>query len=214
MFEDKVQQILSFETLIFDMDGTLLDSEPRHADAWNEIGRLYGIKEVTYEYLAQVGGISTYNIARMLIEESGSSADPLKLAEEKIACYRNKHMHRAECFPFMVDLLKKAAANGAAIAVATGSMLPETQALLDKFGITPYLKAIVSTEQVAKGKPNPDIYLEAARRIGAIPEKTLVFEDTPIGFKGVKAAGMNLLKVKGGKLLTDVIPNSKIVLEA
>ncbi len=210
MIENLDPKILTFKYVIFDMDGTLLNSEPRHADAWNSVVMKYGIPKITYEYLGSVGGISTYNICKMLCEQHGVKEDYRKIADEKIKAYREVFMHQAECFPSMVELVKTLHEQGTTLAVATGSMLPETQVLLNKFGITPFLKAIVSTEQVEHGKPSPDIYLEAAKRMGCTnPLECLVFEDTPIGFRGVKAANMNLVKVKEGKLLTQVLSPSE-----
>lgn len=204
--------ILSFPYVIFDMDGTLLDSEPKHALAWNAVGHKYGLPEISPAYLAQVGGIPTLGIAKMLCEEHHLSVDPALIARDKIKMYLDVYMHEAECFPDMVELVKKFSAKGSKIAVATGSQLFETEHLLKKYGVFPYLATIVSADQVQNGKPAPDTYLTAMERMGGTPDKTLVFEDTPIGFKGVKAAGMSLVRVKGGKLLSGVIAPENIVL--
>ncbi len=209
-----LEALTPYSYVIFDMDGTLLDSEPRHADAWNEVASRHpGIAPVTYEYLARYGGIPTAQIAKMICLKNRVPYDSAALAKEKMEAYKKVHMHKAQCFDDMVKLVFALKERGVRLAVATGSLLPETKELLDKFEITPCLETIVSADQVEHGKPAPDTYLEAAGRMGAKPCECAVFEDTPIGHQGVKAAGMDLIKVKNGKFLTLVVKNSDIVID-
>lgn len=209
-----LEALAPYPYVIFDMDGTLLDSEPRHADAWNEVASRHpGIAPITYEYLSRYGGIPTAQIAKMICKENNVPYDSAALAQEKMDAYRKVHMHKAQCFDDMARLVFALKERGVKIAVATGSLLPETRELLDKFKLTPCLETIVSADQVEHGKPAPDTYLEAARRMGAKPSECAVFEDTPIGHRGVKAAGMDLIKVKNGRILTSVIKNAAIVID-
>ncbi len=210
MNQELFAAICSFKYVIFDMDGTLLDSEPWHAKAWNEAGLKFKMPHVSESYIAQIGGIPSFEIAKILCKNNNITEDPAIVARTKIDLYRSKFMQKAQCFPDIIKLLGELHENGAVITVATGSMLPETKALLDKFNLTPYLKSIVTCDQVKRGKPNPDTYLEAAARMGAQPRDCLVFEDTPVGFKGVKSAGMNLVKVRLGKIISKIITPDQI----
>ncbi len=198
-----LSKIFTFKAAIFDLDGTLIDSEPVHLLAWQEACKKYGLPEMTWEYLLSVGGISTVNICRMMCRENGLDLDCEKIAAEKTNLYRTKYMERVPLLDGIADILKECAQKGMKIAVATGSQQPETRHLLEKFGLIDLVEAIVSSDQVPNCKPAPDTYLIAAQRLGVDPADCIVFEDTLVGLQGVKAAKMTALRVKEGRVISD-----------
>ena len=204
------EALAAFKYVIFDMDGTLLDSEPQHAKAWNAAGKPYGLPDISEDFLSQIGGIPTLDIAKHFYAEYHLDITPEELKDQKSQAYREQFMPQAQCFPYMVQLIDDLAAHGCHLAVATGSVLAESQPLLVKYGVMDKLETLVSADQITHGKPDPETYLEAARRLGAQPHQCVVFEDTPIGFKGVKAAGMHLVKVFGGRVISEILEPEEI----
>ena len=196
----------NFKALIFDLDGTLIDSEPYHLKAWNEILSSLSMPAMTYEYSLSVGGIKSSKICAMMCEAAGrKDIDPESTARRKTQLYIEKYMQDVPLFDGIARFLKEGYEKGLKIAVATGSQLPETRELLKRHGLLPMVGAIVSSDQVQNCKPAPDTYLIAAERVGVAPCDCVVFEDTNVGLQGIKNAGMTAIQVKGGRILSDFI---------
>lgn len=196
----------NFKALIFDLDGTLIDSEPYHLKAWNEILASLSMPAMTYEYILSVGGIKSSKICAMMCDAAGrTDIDPESTAKRKTQLYIEKYMQDVPLFDDIARYLKEGYAKGLKIAVATGSQLPETRELLKRHGLLDMVGTIVSSDQVQNCKPAPDTYLIAAQRIGVKPSDCVVFEDTNVGLQGIKNAGMTAIQVKGGKILSDFI---------
>lgn len=195
-----------FKALIFDLDGTLINSEPYHLKAWNELLAELGMPLMTYEYILSVGGIKSSEICRMMCEKAGrADLDPVATAAKKTGIYIEKYLNEVPLFDSIAAFLIAGHRRGLKIAVATGSQLKETMSLLKRHHLAEMIDAVVSSDQVKHCKPAPDTYLEAAKRIGAAPQDCLVFEDTNVGLQGIKAAGMTALQVKGGKIISDFL---------
>lgn len=197
--------LLSFKAAIFDLDGTLIESEPYHQKAWEEINRKYNMPVMTLDYMNTVGGLKSVAICEKWCQMHHLNLDCEKLADEKMALYREKYMQQIPLLKGIADILVLARKKGLKVAVATGSKLPETRYLLEKFKLMDYLDTIVSSDQVKNGKPAPDTYLIAASRLETAPCDCVVFEDTPLGLEGIKNAGMTAIKVGGGRILSDPI---------
>ena len=195
-----------FKALIFDLDGTLINSEPYHLKAWNELLAELGMPLMTYEYILSVGGIKSSEICRMMCEKAGrTDLDPVATAAKKNGIYIEKYLNEVPLFDSIATFLIEGHRCGLKIAVATGSQLKETMSLLKRHDLAEMIDAVVSSDQVKHCKPAPDTYLEAAKRIGVAPQDCLVFEDTNVGLQGIKAAGMTALQVKGGKIISDFL---------
>lgn len=196
----------NFKALIFDLDGTLIDSEPWHVKAWNDVLAENNLPLIDYEYILTVGGIKSSEICRMMLEKAGrTDLDPVKTAQYKTEVYRKKYLQHVPFFDSISAYLRKAYALGLKTAIATGSQLPETRELLSRHHLLEYVQTIVSSDQVKNCKPAPDTYLIAAERLDIAPCDCLVFEDTKVGLQGIKAAGMTALQVKDGKIISDFL---------
>lgn len=200
------EEIYAYPGLIFDLDGTLIDSEPFHLKAWNEILQKYHLPPMDWDYIMSVGGISSARIGQMRLDASGrKDLTGEQIAKEKTELYVAKYLQEIPLFDGIAAYLKEGKKRGRRVAVATGSQLNETTKLLKRHGIFKLLDAIVSSDQVAHCKPAPDTYLEAGRRIGLQSAQCLVFEDTNVGLQGIKAAGMTALQVFGGRIISGFI---------
>lgn len=179
--------------LIFDCDGTLADTMPLHWRAWQSVTRRYGL-DFPEERFYALGGVPSRDIFKMLAEEQGRVLDPLAAAKEK----------EAEYIPFVshvqpIEAVVQIARDNYGklpMAVASGGLQAHITEVLHHLGILYLFNAIVTSENVTRQKPAPDIFLEAARRLGVPPQFCRAYEDTDLGLQAIKAAGMEAVDVR------------------
>ncbi len=179
--------------IIFDCDGTLADTMPLHWQAWQKIAQRYRLDFPRDRFYA-LGGVPSRDILKMLGEEQGVKLDPLAASREKEAEYLTM---MAQVGPIQ-EVVGVARRNYGKIplAVASGGMRPIIEQVLEHLGIRELFAAVVTSEDVANQKPAPDIFLEAARRIGVPPRFCRAYEDTELGLQAIRAAGMEAVDVR------------------
>ena len=179
--------------IIFDCDGTLADSMPLHWRAWQAVARKHGFDFPENRFYS-LGGVPSRDILKMLGQEQGVMMDYLAVAREKEAEYMPLI---AQVGP--IDAVVTVARENfgrVPMAVASGGMRHVIIQVLDHLGIRELFKTIVTSEDVARQKPAPDIFLEAARRIGVAPEFCRAYEDTDLGLQAIRSAGMEAVDVR------------------
>jgi HAD superfamily hydrolase (TIGR01509 family) len=176
---------------IFDCDGTLADSMPVHYGAWADTVQKYG-GQIPEELFYNLGGWPSRKMVEHLNKLFGTSLDPDLIASEKEQLYLQR-IDTIRPIPEVADFARQVAAF-AKISVASGGILPVVTKTLEAIGIP--FSVIVTSEQVKQGKPFPDMFLEAARRMGVEPSACLVLEDSPAGFEAAIAAGMDYVVVR------------------
>jgi beta-phosphoglucomutase family hydrolase len=181
-----------FKAYIFDCDGTIADTMPLHFQAWTraleELGGCFP-EELFYAW----GGKPTYVIIGQLNEKFGTKLDPVSSAELKESYFEALIPEVLPIEP--VVALVKQFHGTAPMAVASGGHREIVIKTLEALKLMPYFETIVGMEDVEHGKPAPDPFLEAARRLGVNPEDCLVFEDSPTGIEAARAAGMQYVFV-------------------
>ncbi|MBF0276172.1 MAG: HAD family phosphatase [SAR324 cluster bacterium] len=182
-----------FRGYIFDCDGTLVDSMPAHYAAWNEIMLNYGV-QFTEKRFYELGGVSSDKIVAKLAEEAGIVLDADAVSQEKEALFLTK-VHLVEPMSKVIQIVEEVR-NNFPIAVATGSTREIAEIELKKIGVYSWFQVIVTSEDVKRGKPFPDIYLEAAKRIGVPAKECCAFEDTDLGLEAAEAAGMAVVDIR------------------
>jgi beta-phosphoglucomutase family hydrolase len=187
------EQISAAEGVIFDCDGTLVDSMPIHYLAWNETMRSVGLVFEEDRFYA-LGGMPTDRIIAMLAKEQNKDVDPKETALRKEAAFFEK-MHLLEPIEIIVDVARKLRGSKP-IAVASGGFRSVVQQQLNHVGILDWFDVLVCAEDTKRHKPEPDVFLESAKRLGIRPEKCLVFEDADLGVEAAKRAGMACLDVR------------------
>jgi HAD superfamily hydrolase (TIGR01509 family) len=183
-----------FEAVIFDCDGTLVDSMPAHFDAWCEALALYGAGGVFKEdvFLA-MGGRPTLDIVVQLNDEYGLHLDPAAVAFAK----REAFLRRIQD----VSLIDEVAAFAEALrgkvpmAIASGGSRMVVEKTLHVVGVSDWFDEVVTADDVIEGKPAPDIFIKAASLLGVIPSKCLVLEDAPAGILAAQRAGMQVIAI-------------------
>jgi HAD superfamily hydrolase (TIGR01509 family) len=183
--------------VIFDLDGTLVDSEPLYLASEQRLLGELGVEGFDEEAKLPYVGMSTRAILADLAAKHGFTETVDVLAERNVRYYLELVRERLVVFPAMVELLRLLAADGVPLALASGSTSEVIAAVLDVTGLGPYFEFWVSADQVAHGKPAPDLFLHSAERLGAAPEGCVVVEDSWPGREAARRAGMRCLFVAG-----------------
>lgn len=183
------------QALIFDMDGTMIDSMPFHAKSWVAFCERHGIAIDVAELLRRTTGRNGLECMRELFQREMQEEEGLRLIHEKETIYR-------ELFsPVFVEVAgfrafaAQAAARGLKLGVGTAGDRHNIAFAMERLRMEPAPHAVVGGDEGLPGKPEPAIFLEAARRIGALAADCIVFEDAPFGIEAARRAGMRAVAV-------------------
>lgn len=181
--------------VIFDLDGTLVDSEPNYFEASRAVLARHGVRDFGWDDHLRFVGIGTRETLEALRREYRLDVPVDELLAETNRAYLELAGTRTEAFPRMRAYVERLYTAGVPLAVASGSSLRTIEAVLKCVGLTDRFAAVVSAEEVACGKPEPDVFLEAARRLDAEPGWCVVVEDAPPGAEAAHRAGMRCVGV-------------------
>lgn len=184
---------MKYTGAIFDMDGILFDTERVYQQTWHEIAAELGTK-LDSSFLKAITGTSGEHM-HQVIEEYFQVSNGADIAKECMGRVREKLSVHVPMKEGVCEILAFFQKKGMPIAVASSSLPQQIEANLIKAGIADYFSEIVSGTEVEHGKPAPDIFLCAARRIGCKPEECFVFEDSENGVKAGHAAGCATIMV-------------------
>ena len=181
--------------VLWDVDGVLIDSGEQHRRAWEQLAREEDLPYSDAAFWATFG-MRNSDIFPRMFGVSGPPERIVALGDRKEAIYRDLLKQEAVALPGAKELM--AALHAAGYRQALGSSAPPAnlEVIIQLLGIAPYLDAVVSGEQVARGKPAPDIFLAGAERLGITPAHCLVIEDAPAGVAAAHAGGMRCLAVR------------------
>ncbi|MER5553651.1 HAD family phosphatase [Streptomyces sp. NPDC002793] len=189
--------------VLFDLDGTLVDSEPNYYEAGRRLLARYGVRDFSWENHTRFIGIGTRETLTVLREEYGIEAPVDELLAGKNALYLELAGASTTAFPEMRTLVEQLYEKRVPMAVASGSSRAAIAATLAVTRLDTYLPLFVSAEEVAHGKPEPDVFLEAARRLGVTPDSCVVLEDAVPGVRAAHAAGMRCVAVPDAAATVD-----------
>ncbi len=179
----------SIEAVIFDLDGTIIDTQRNYRLSDSEFLRRHGLPNDD-SMLDRMTGRGNRMIHKLLVEEFGFSRSLDDMLDEKVQIYLDMGTDNVAVFPEMLRLIEELRDRGLPLAVASGSTRQIIDRMLDAFDLGKYFDATVSADEIGSGKPEPDVFLEAARLLGAPPEACLVVEDAAPGIEAARAAGM------------------------
>jgi HAD superfamily hydrolase (TIGR01509 family) len=180
--------------LIFDCDGTLADTMPAHYQAWLEILRPHGVPFPEDRFYA-LAGMPSDKIIEVIFAEVGKVPDVDALTREKQAAFvaRAREVRPIE----KVVAIARNARGKMPMAVASGGHRHMVELTLRRIDILDWFPVIVTAEDTLHHKPAPDLFLEAARRLGVPPASCTVYEDSELGFEAARRAGMKWVDVRG-----------------
>jgi HAD superfamily hydrolase (TIGR01509 family) len=188
-----VWQLQAHDAVLFDCDGTLADTMPAHYRAWLHVTTLHGIAFDEDRFYA-LGGRPTRDIVATLATEAGIDVDIDAAAVVKEEAFLEQLDGILPIDP-VVDVVRRLRGR-VPLAVVTGGYRRVCERILTRVGIESAFDTIVASEDTARHKPDPDPFLEAARRLGTRPERCVVWEDSDLGIAGAEAAGMAWIDVR------------------
>jgi beta-phosphoglucomutase family hydrolase len=184
-----------FAGYIFDLDGTLVDTMPLHYRAWNRAMQHAGLKEELNEDLFySLGGVPTRGVARIFADHYGLMIDVEKVFHQKEALFLELKSEM-KLIEAVVAFARRGAAQGIPVSVASGGPRDIVRHTLELMHLRSLFPVVVTPEDVTHGKPAPDMFLLAAKKMGVPPAKCLVFEDAEPGIRAAEAAGMKWVRV-------------------
>ncbi len=184
---------MTFEGIIFDCDGTVADTMPAHWLAWKTVADRHQF-EFSEERFYALGGVPSRDILKMISEEQGLDLNPHAISQEKEEVY----LPHLQSVNVIDPVIKVAHENHGKIpmAIATGGTRKIISQLLEFLKIDHLFDHLVTSEDVTRQKPAPDIFLRAASLINVAPEKCLAYEDTDLGLQAIQDAGMTGIDVR------------------
>jgi beta-phosphoglucomutase len=186
----------SYSTILFDMDGVLIDARDWHYDALNEALNIFGLGISRKDHLSRFNGLSTKTKLNMLTNDG---LLPLELHPliESIKQDRTLRIAAQKCFPIVSHqiMMTRIKSSGLKIGLVTNSIRKSTEFMLEYAGLLKFMDVIVTNEDVSEGKPSPEGYLLAMKSVGSKPAETIVVEDGIYGIQAAEAAGAEVLKV-------------------
>ena len=185
---------------IFDMDGTIVDNMAFHTRSWVTFFERRGHAIDPDEFFRATAGRQGREIIRTYVGEHLTDEETRSLNEEKESVYRELYQPHLRTVDGFDGLVEEARKHGVALAVATSAPTANIEFTLDGLDLRRHFDVIVGAADVARGKPEPDGFLLAARRCGADPADCIVFEDAPLGVEAARRAGMRCV------VLTTTLP--------
>jgi HAD superfamily hydrolase (TIGR01509 family) len=185
------------DTVLFDMDGVLIDATEWHYDALNEALEIFGFEIEREEHLARFNGMTTKKKLEILSNERGLPRDLHEIISE-VKQDRTLRIAANKCFPTAAHLILLSTLKnyGLKVGVVTNSIRMTTEFMLQYSGVSKFLDVLITNEDVGQPKPAPDGYLLAMKKLGSIPANTVVVEDGMHGIQAAKAAGARVVEVK------------------
>jgi HAD superfamily hydrolase (TIGR01509 family) len=184
---------MKLKGIIFDCDGTLADTMPLHWQAWQVIVERHRF-HFPEDRFYSLGGVPSRDILTMLRMEQQLSLNPIAVALEKEEAYLPL-LPQVRPIQSVVEIALEHFGK-IPLAVASGGTKPVIEKVLRHLGIRELFAAVVTSEDVLKQKPAPDIFLEAARQIGVKPGFCRAYEDTDLGLQAIRSAGMQAVDVR------------------
>ena len=188
-----LELVQNAKAIIFDCDGTLVDSMPLHFLAWHETMSSYGIAFPEDRFYS-LGGMPSNRIIEMLSKEQGITIDSNVAAMEKEQAFLKRIGLLVPIDP-VVEIAVESRGQKP-IAVASGGFRDVIMQQLEQIQMADWFDTVVTAEDTARHKPEPDVFIEAARRLGVDAQHCLVFEDADLGIEAALRAGMPCIDVR------------------
>ncbi len=182
------------KALIFDLDGTLADTMPSHYLAWLDTVR-FGGGDFPEDVFYSTAGMPSNRIVDFLNDKYGYQLDPEQIAHDKEELFYQKYLSKIQPIQPVVDIARHYKGR-LPLAVATGGIPRVVAKVLQTIRLDNFFEAIVTADDVKHGKPAPDTFLEAARRLNVPAQFCHVFEDSDLGLEAAQRAGMTATDVR------------------
>ncbi|MBP7738051.1 MAG: HAD family phosphatase [Spirochaetes bacterium] len=180
---------MTVDAILFDMDGVVVDSMRVHADAWKSVLSEYGLECDDIDIFRREGMSGRQSVEDIFIEKQRPFPGEEEFAELLAKKHHFFEQHRITLFPIVEEILAWAASRGMGLALVTGSLMRSVRHLLPTDTLSRF-GAVITAEDVIKGKPDPEPYLKALDRLGVSAERSLIIENAPMGIRSARSAGV------------------------
>jgi beta-phosphoglucomutase family hydrolase len=181
------------EAVIFDLDGTLIDNNAYHIEAWkafyDKIGKPFSLEE----YIKNINGRVNRDIFNYVLNTNLSDKEIADYSDSKEAMYRELYASHIKPIPGLIDFLEVLEKENIPKIIATSGMWTNINFMFDNVPVKKYFPLVIDASQVTHGKPHPEIFLKAAAAVNADPVNCIAFEDSVAGIRSAKAAGMKVI---------------------
>lgn len=192
------------DAVIFDMDGVLIDSNPFHLQIWNNFLTRHGVNFDPDRLGAQIFGRRDDHALRLFLGADLTEQDVIRYSEELESSFREAFRPHARSLPGAEDLIRECQAAGIPMTVASSAMKKNVDFVVAALGLTDAFPVTLSGDEVSHPKPDPEIYLTAAARLGVVPARTVAFEDSFVGIQAVVSAGMKCVAIASTFSVSDL----------
>jgi beta-phosphoglucomutase family hydrolase len=201
---------LSRRTILWDMDGVIANSASFHFSAWREVFHRRGISFAKEDFTRLFGSRNDF-IIRTIMGKDLCEEDVRVIVEEKERLFRDKAKGNIKPFPGVIKLLDAIKQGNFKSAISSSAPNENIDFTCDELNLRSYFNCIVSGKEVAESKPSSQIFLLAAKKLGAEPNDCIVIEDSPLGVEAAKAAGMRCLAVTNTHTRRELEQADKVV---
>lgn len=181
--------------IIFDMDGVIVDNHQYHLKSWLQFFDKHNVAMTEEEYKQKVNGRTMEEILTTFINKKLSKKELRELGEEKEAVYREIYRPHIKPTDGLPEFLEELKVRNVLRAVATSAPPANVNFTMESTQLRQFFPTIVDDTMVTKGKPDPEVYLTAAKKLEMPPERCIVFEDAILGIQAGKNAGMKVIGV-------------------
>ena len=197
---------------IFDMDGTLVDNMYFHAEAWGKMLAENGVVINAHDYLVKTAGKTNREILPTIFGDiSDERIDELGTRKETL--YQELFLPHRKAINGAIGFLEEAQNLGVKMAVATAAPIVNVEFILDGLDLRRFFQAVTTAADITNGKPDPEIFLRSAEKLGVEPKNCLVFEDAVVGFEAANRAGMRSIGIATVNSIEEIL-QFESVLEA
>ncbi len=181
------------EAIVFDLDGTLIDNNSYHIEAWKVFYRALNREWSNEEYKTKFNGKINREILNYIFQKELSAGEIQQYTDEKESLYRQLYEPHIKPIPGLLNLLNQIQDASISMAIATSGLPVNIKFMFDRIPIEQYFKKVVDATYITNGKPHPEIFLKAASFVNADPAKCIAFEDSVAGVRSAKTAGMKVV---------------------
>jgi beta-phosphoglucomutase family hydrolase len=200
----------STRAFIFDMDGTLVDNMRFHSAAWQQMLLENGIETDAHDFLVKTAGKTNREIIPNFFKDA-SDERLLELGLRKETLYRELFLPERRAIDGAIEFLEAAESLRIKMAVATAAPVANMEFILDGLDLRRFFDAITTAADVSHGKPNPEVFLKSAEKLGVEPKHCLVFEDAVNGFEAAHLAGMKSVGIATVNSIEDILKLDSVV---
>jgi len=204
------------KAIIYDLDDTMVNSDPLHARAWEELLKEYGHKfsDLPEKMRSNFIGMRVVDIVKELAAYLKLDTNPKDLYKKRIDIFLRIVEKELQVMPGLLSSLKLFKENNYKLAVASSGAKKYIELVLEKFDIKHYFDVVITGDDVKVGKPNPETYLVACEKLKLLPSECLVLEDATKGIQSAKAAGCSCIAVENPNIPAQVYPDADVVIHS